>query len=101
MRSAIGSCRMASSASFTPTTSRSASRYSAVACWPPCCSVPGVASAITTGDNFVFQRLNQVPDPQDLTQGFLRMDRLEIARLDNDPSQPENGTLQLVMQGGT
>ena len=32
---------------------------------------------------------------------IFRLDRLEIARLDNDPSQPENGTLQLVMLGGT
>jgi hypothetical protein len=64
-------------------------------------AVPGVASVITTDDNFVFQRLDQVPDAQDQAQGVLHMDRLEIARLDNDPSQPENGTLQLVMLGGT
>ncbi|HLK88340.1 MAG TPA: putative baseplate assembly protein [Polyangia bacterium] len=64
-------------------------------------AVPGVASVITTDDNFVFQRLNEVPDPDDQAQGLLHMDRLEIARLDNDPSQPENGTLELVMLGGT
>ena len=64
-------------------------------------AVPGVASVITTDDNLVFERLDQVPDAEDASQGALHMDRLEIARLDNDPSQPENGTLQLVMLGGT
>jgi hypothetical protein len=55
---------------------------------------------ITTDDNFVLERLHQVPD-ENPTAGFLPMERLEIARLDNDPSQPENGTLELVMLGGT
>ncbi len=32
--------------------------------------------------------------------GVMEMDRLEIARLDNDPSQPENGRLEFFMQGG-
>jgi hypothetical protein len=63
-------------------------------------SVPGVASVVTIDDNFVFERLNQLPDAA-ATPGVLDMDRLEIARLDNDPSQPENGTLELVMQGGS
>jgi hypothetical protein len=29
------------------------------------------------------------------------MNPLEIAQLDNDPSRPENGTLDLVMLGGS
>ena len=29
-----------------------------------------------------------------------RWRRLEIARLDNDPSQPENGKIQFFMEGG-
>jgi hypothetical protein len=28
------------------------------------------------------------------------MGRLEIARLDNDPSQPENGRIEFFMEGG-
>jgi hypothetical protein len=28
------------------------------------------------------------------------MARLEIARLDNDPSQPENGKIDFFMEGG-
>lgn len=32
--------------------------------------------------------------------GVIEMARLEIARLDNDPSQPENGRLEFFMQGG-
>jgi hypothetical protein len=32
--------------------------------------------------------------------GLIKMDRLEIARLDNDPSQPENGKIDFLMQGG-
>ncbi len=33
--------------------------------------------------------------------GLIEMDRLEIARLDNDPNQPEHGRLDFVMQGGS
>ena len=32
--------------------------------------------------------------------GRIAMDRLEIARLDNDPSQPEHGRMDFVMRGG-
>jgi len=32
--------------------------------------------------------------------GMLQMERLEIARLDNDPSLPENGKLDFFMEGG-
>jgi hypothetical protein len=32
--------------------------------------------------------------------GVLRLDRLEIPRLDNDPNRRENGLLQLEMEGG-
>lgn len=35
-----------------------------------------------------------------LRLGEIRMGRLEIARLDNDPSFVERGTLELVMEGG-
>jgi hypothetical protein len=35
-----------------------------------------------------------------LDTGVLSMGRLEIARLDNDPSFPEHGLLALTMGGG-
>jgi hypothetical protein len=62
-------------------------------------AVPGVASIDTSEDHLVFKRLGQVAGT-DSADGLLRMERLEIARLDNDPSQPEHGTLDLVLQGG-
>lgn len=39
-------------------------------------------------------------DPMPLSQGFLTLDRLEIARLDNDPNFPEHGVLRLNLHGG-
>lgn len=46
-----------------------------------------------------FQRWGGVPEGE-LVQGALTPGRLEIARLDNDPNAPENGRLELDMQGG-
>lgn len=37
----------------------------------------------------------------ELDEGVLPTARLEIARLDNDPSLPENGRIQFVMEGGS
>jgi hypothetical protein len=62
-------------------------------------AVPGVGAIDTGGDNLVFKRLRRLPDAAS-GQGVLKMQRLEIAQLDNDPSQPEHGKLALVMQGG-
>lgn len=39
-------------------------------------------------------------DPTPLADGYLRLGRLEIARLDNDPSFPEHGVLRLELHGG-
>ena len=39
-------------------------------------------------------------DEEALESGYLSMHRLEIARLDNDPNFPENGVLDLVVEGG-
>jgi hypothetical protein len=40
-------------------------------------------------------------DPQgEIEQGYVPIHRLEIARLDNDPSNVENGRLTLTMRGG-
>jgi hypothetical protein len=62
--------------------------------------VPGVANVETGEGQLTFKRLGRRPDDE-IEQGVLRLDRLEIAQLDNDPSQPEHGTLELVMQGGS
>lgn len=47
----------------------------------------------------VFQRRGD-PRGDAIRRGELRMGRLEIARLDNDPSFVERGTLDLTMEGG-
>jgi hypothetical protein len=36
----------------------------------------------------------------EVADGRILLGRLEIARLDNDPSQPENGKIEFFMQGG-
>ena len=58
-------------------------------------SIPGVDSARVA----VFKRFGMVPAGE-LDAGRIEMAPLEIARLDNDPSAPENGTLTLSMLGG-
>jgi hypothetical protein len=40
------------------------------------------------------------PDLGELKDSRIVMDRLEIARLDNDPNAPENGKMELLMEGG-
>jgi predicted phage baseplate assembly protein len=58
-------------------------------------AVPGVATVqITT-----FQRQGQ-PDSRPLEEGKLSLERLEIARLDNDPNFPERGVFRLHLGGG-
>jgi len=47
----------------------------------------------------LFQRWGEVKDDY-VGQGYIGMDRLEIARLDNDPNQPENGRIEFYMMGG-
>jgi hypothetical protein len=46
-----------------------------------------------------FQRRDR-PSRQAIDDGVLSLDRLEIARLDNDPNRRENGLLELLMGGG-
>jgi hypothetical protein len=58
-------------------------------------SVDGVQSV----DVAIFRRQGAV-DPAPLREGRLELDRLEIARLDNDPNFPEHGVLRLNMAGG-
>lgn len=46
-----------------------------------------------------FQRYGQVAQGE-IANGFIPIHRLEIARLDNDPSKPENGRIDFAMKGG-
>ena len=57
--------------------------------------VAGVASVDITR----FQRRGD-DDPKPLADGYIRMGRLEIARLYNDRNFPEHGVLRLQMLGG-
>ncbi|WP_396957661.1 putative baseplate assembly protein [Nitrosomonas sp.] len=59
-------------------------------------SVQGVASAVIK----TFRRLRTPRDLKPLDEGVLTIERLEIARLDNDPNFPERGVLKLSVGGG-
>jgi predicted phage baseplate assembly protein len=60
------------------------------------------AAAVTGVDNVVVTRLQRLgePDGGALDTGVLPIATGEIARLDNDPSFPEHGILQLDARGG-
>jgi hypothetical protein len=58
-------------------------------------AVPGVRRVQV----LTFERLG-VPTRKAIDDGSLAIGRLEIARLDSDPSFPERGVLHLVMEGG-
>ncbi len=58
-------------------------------------SIEGVDSAVVTK----FQRFGKAPN-KELQQGYIPAGRLEVVRLDNDLSFPENGVLRLNMLGG-
>jgi hypothetical protein len=65
-------------------------------------AVPGVQWVDTeeaAGKPNRFRRWGQAPRDE-WEEGLIAMDRLEIARLDNDPSQPENGKIDFHMLGG-
>jgi hypothetical protein len=57
--------------------------------------IPGVLWVETVR----FQRWGQEPAGE-TDAGIIKVDRLEIVRLDNDPSLPENGRIDFVMTGG-
>lgn len=46
-----------------------------------------------------FRRWGQSAN-HEIDNGLIELARLEIAQLDNDPSQPENGKIEFLMQGG-
>jgi hypothetical protein len=58
-------------------------------------AVAGVESAEVTA----MERL-EAPTGGELQEGVLLLGPLEIARLDNDPNFPENGRLELTVEGG-
>ena len=58
-------------------------------------AVTGVASVVVEE----FQRFHE-PAADEIENGLLPLNPLEIARLDNDPSFPENGLLTLNIGGG-
>jgi len=58
-------------------------------------AVEGVDSAVVTK----FQRFGKAAN-NELEQGFVAMNRLEVVQLDNDPNFPENGVLLLNVLGG-
>ena len=55
--------------------------------------------SVNTGLPNRFRRWGQ-PSQGEFAAGEIRFERLEIARLDNDPSLPENGKLDFFMEGG-
>jgi hypothetical protein len=57
--------------------------------------VPGVARVKVTK----FQRW-KMPEDGEIKRGCMIFDRLEIARLDNDPDKPGNGRIEFNMAGG-
>ena len=58
-------------------------------------ALPGVSSV-----NEISLKRQESPDNTKLDSGKLELNRLEIARLDNDANFPENGLLKFTMQGG-
>jgi predicted phage baseplate assembly protein len=59
-------------------------------------AVPGVTRIVSVD---AFQRLG-AGSHGEIDRGLIPVSRLEIAQLDNDPSDSERGTLTLSMQGG-
>lgn len=58
-------------------------------------NVEGVVSVIA----ILFKRFGKLAN-QELEKGMIPMENREIARLDNDPNNLENGTLQISAKGG-
>ncbi len=58
-------------------------------------AVPGVENVVVNK----LERLFEGPEDE-IKNGILPIGSMEVARLDNDPSFPENGRLTLLMRGG-
>lgn len=61
--------------------------------------IPGVMWVDLSGEENRFQRWGESAH-KEVEEGRITMGRLEIARLDNDPSAPENGKIEFIMEGG-
>ena len=86
---------MADAASFTPTTSRSAQAVYLSRVVAAAMETPGVDLVVP----MTFQRCGEL-DRGERDAGVLQLARLEIARVDSDPSLPENGQIEFDVQGG-
>ena len=66
-----------------------------------CMDVTGVEWVDITSDrnDHHFHRWGR-PQGSEVDDGRIRIDRLEIARCDNDPSAPDNGRIRFYMEGG-
>ena len=62
--------------------------------------VPGVAFVDPTDPDFRFTQLHVDATAASVKQGFIDIGSLEVARLDNSPAAPENGTFKLKLMGG-
>jgi predicted phage baseplate assembly protein len=60
------------------------------------------AGAVTGVENVVVTKLERLFEGprHEIENGILPIGSMEVARLDNDPSFPENGRLSLLMRGG-
>jgi hypothetical protein len=63
-------------------------------------SVAGVDWVDSNGGEMVFERLGTNTTAESLQNGFIAVERLQIIQLDNSPSAPENGKLDVVVRGG-
>ncbi len=52
-----------------------------------------------SGSPHRFKRWGRLAN-NEITQGQIEINRLEIAQLDNDPNQPEKGKIEFLMEGG-
>jgi predicted phage baseplate assembly protein len=64
--------------------------------------VIAAARGVAGVESVTVERLERFGSPSRgaLEGGLLPMDLFEIPRLDNDPSQPENGRLEITLEGG-
>jgi hypothetical protein len=67
--------------------------------WVDTSDLPTVVNGVSGPSPNHFQRWGQAAQGE-TAAGLIPMARLEIARLDNDPSEPENGRIQFFMEGG-